>query len=150
MKIKRKVFNEYILPVMTYGSETWALTNTAMDLLAVAQRKMERIMLRITLRDRKPNNWIRDQTKVTDIITIIKKNKHRWAGHIARRNDNRWTKRITEWTPREWKRQPGRPRTRWRDDLTRHFGPAWERMARDRQWWAQSREGFLLKERNKP
>ena len=26
MQIKKKVFNEYVLPVMTYGSETWALT----------------------------------------------------------------------------------------------------------------------------
>ena len=26
-KGKRKVFNKYILPVMMYGSETWALNN---------------------------------------------------------------------------------------------------------------------------
>ena len=49
MKIKSKVFNEYVLPVMTYGSETWALTTAQMHTLAVAQRKMERIMLGITL-----------------------------------------------------------------------------------------------------
>ena len=45
MKIKKKVFNEYILPVMTYGCETWALKNGMIDKLAVTQRKMERIML---------------------------------------------------------------------------------------------------------
>ena len=39
MQIKKKVFNEYVLPVMTYGSETWALTTAQMDALAVAQRK---------------------------------------------------------------------------------------------------------------
>ena len=27
MKIKRKTHDEYILPVMTYGCETWALNN---------------------------------------------------------------------------------------------------------------------------
>ena len=27
MNIKRKVHNEYVLPVMMYGSETWALKN---------------------------------------------------------------------------------------------------------------------------
>ena len=48
MQIKKKVFNEYVLPVMTYGSETWALTTAQMDALAVAQRKMERIMPGIT------------------------------------------------------------------------------------------------------
>ena len=39
MQIKKKVFNEYVLPVMTYGSETWASTTAQMDALAVAQRK---------------------------------------------------------------------------------------------------------------
>ena len=58
MQIKKKVFNEYVLPVMTYGSETWALTTAQMDALAVAQRKMERIMLGITLRDQRHNTWI--------------------------------------------------------------------------------------------
>ena len=33
MKIKRKIHNEYVLPVMVYGSETWALNNYHMELL---------------------------------------------------------------------------------------------------------------------
>lgn len=33
MKIKRKVHNEYILPVMIYDIETVALSNTTMELL---------------------------------------------------------------------------------------------------------------------
>ena len=53
MDIKRKVHNEYVLPVMVYGSETWALKKAHMELLSVAQRKMERTMLGITLRDHK-------------------------------------------------------------------------------------------------
>ncbi|CAH1277638.1 MUC4 [Branchiostoma lanceolatum] len=87
--LKRKVFNQYILPVMTYGSETWALTTTQMEMLRVAQRKMERIMLGITLRDRRRNSWIRLQTGVTDIVTAVNTAKHRWAGHITRLQDNR-------------------------------------------------------------
>ena len=82
-------------------SETWALKKAHMELLSVAQRKMECIMLGITLRDHKRNTWIRHQTGVNDIIDVIKKGIHGWAGHIARFKDNRWTKRVTEWTPRE-------------------------------------------------
>ena len=92
MKVKRKVHNEYVLPVQVYGSETWALKKAHMELLSVAQRKMERIMLGITLRDHKRNTWIRHQTGVNDIIDIIKKGIHGWAGHIARFKDNIWTK----------------------------------------------------------
>ena len=67
MNVKRKVHNEYVLPVMVYGSETWALKKAHMELRSVAQRKMERIMLGITLRDHKRNTWIRHQTGVNDI-----------------------------------------------------------------------------------
>ena len=34
---------------MVYGSDTWTLKKAHMELLSVAQRKMERIMLGITL-----------------------------------------------------------------------------------------------------
>ena len=145
MQIKKKVFNEYVLPVMTYGSETWALTTAQMDALAVAQRKMERIMLGITLRDQRHNTWIRQQTGVTDIIDHIRQSKHRWAGHVARLQDNRWTIRATSWVPRRWLRPRGRPKTRWRDDLSRHLGTTWTRLAQDRNQWKPSREGFLHK-----
>ena len=143
MKIKRKIFNEFILPIMTYGCETWALTNRAKNSLSVAQRKMERMMLNITLRDRKENSWIRRQTGVIDIIASIKGSKHRWAGHIARINDNRWTKRMTDWTPRDWPRPRGRPALRWRDDLIQNIGHNWAQVAQDRKRWKESREGFL-------
>ncbi len=131
---------------MVYGSETWALKMAHMELLSVAQRKMERIMLGITLRDHKRNTWIRYQTGVNYIIDVIKKGTHGWAENIARFKDNRWTKIVTECTPREWTRRQGRPKTRWRDNLIRHLGPAWPRIARDRRLWRLLREGFLFTE----
>ena len=113
INIKRKIHDEYI------SSETWALNNTTMEKLAVAQRKMECIMLGTTLPDRKRNTWTRQETGVSDIINTIRKAKHRWADYIARLSDNRWTIRATEWTPRDWARKQCRPKTRWRDDVTR-------------------------------
>ena len=121
MNIKRKMHDEYILPVMTYGCETWVLNNATMDNLAVTQRKMERIMLGITLRNRKRNTWDRQETGISDIINTIRKAKHRWTGHFTRLSDNRWTIRPTEWTPRDWTRKQGRPKTRWKDVLTRQI-----------------------------
>ena len=37
MKIKRKIHNEYVLPVMVYGSETWALKKAHMELLSLSR-----------------------------------------------------------------------------------------------------------------
>ena len=56
---------------------------------------------------------------------------------------NIWNNRVTEWTPREWKRRQGRTKTRWRDNLIRHVGPAWPRITRDRCLWRQFRDEFL-------
>ena len=64
------------------------------------QRKVERIMVGVTLKDRKSTNWIRKQSGVIDIIRNIRESKHGWAVHVARRHDNRWTTRVTEWIPR--------------------------------------------------
>ena len=64
--------------------------------LGSAQRGMERLMLGISLRDRKRTSLIREKTKVKDILLAIKEQKWRWPGHVARRDDNRWNKRLTD------------------------------------------------------
>ncbi len=112
LSLKRKVYNQCVLPVLTYGSEIWHLTKEQERKLRSAQRRMESKMLGITWRDRKRATWIREQTKVEDILTTIKMRKWSWAGHVTRRTDNRWTKRVTEWQPRNCKRSQGRQRVR--------------------------------------
>ena len=43
----------------------------------------------------------------------------------------------------------GRHKTRWRENLIRHMGPAWPRIARDRrQWRYLGRGSSLLSDRN--
>ena len=96
MRLKRNAFNECILPVMTYGCETWSLSNTQLEKTGLNSKKMERIMIGVTLKDRKSTEWIGKQSGVTDIISSIRESKHRWAGHVATRRDNRWTIRVTE------------------------------------------------------
>ncbi|KAK2171715.1 hypothetical protein NP493_1033g00041 [Ridgeia piscesae] len=51
--MEKQIYNSCILPAMTYGAETWALTIHAKKKLAAAKTKMERSMLNITNRDRK-------------------------------------------------------------------------------------------------
>ncbi|KAJ8706628.1 hypothetical protein PYW07_012706 [Mythimna separata] len=138
--LKTKVYDQCVLPVMTYGSETWSLTMGLIRRLKVTQRGMERAMLGVSLRDHMRNEDIRKRTKVTDIARSIAKLKWQWAGHIARRTDGRWGRKVLEWRPRTGRRSVGRPPTRWTDDLARvresdgcethrtgRCGTAWER-----------------------
>ncbi len=144
LSLKRKVYNQCILPVLTYGSETWRLTKELERKLRSAQRGMERRMLGITLRDRKQASWNREQTKVEDILMTIKNKKWIWGGHIMRRRDNRWTTRVTEWQPRNGRRNQGRQRVRWRDEIRAFAGPSWGSLTSDREKWRMLGKAFVL------
>ena len=141
--LKKKTFDQCILPVLTYGCETWTLNTTIVHKLQVAQRNMERSMLGITRRDRKRIDWIRQKTKVSDIVERIKSLKWSWAGHVARRTDDRWTRKVLEWYPRGVKRPRKRPQDRWDRDIRRTAGNSWMTKAGDRDCWTRLRETYI-------
>ena len=143
MSIRRRMYNQCVIPTMTYGAEIWTTTKQLEQKLQVAQRAMERRMLNITIRDKVRNSEIRKQTQVKDIILKIKAAKWRWAGHLMRRDDNRWTKRMTEWQPRCGKRGRGRQKLRGRDDITSYASTTWTRLAQDRKQWKNHEEGYI-------
>lgn len=140
--LKRKVFDTCVLPVLTYGAETLTLTKASEDKLRVTQRAMERSMLGITLRDRMTNQWIRQQTRVVDVMERIASLKWSWAGHIARRTDERWTKKIMNWRPYK-RRAIGRPPERWTNGIKNIAGTNWQQMAMDRTKWKEVGEAYI-------
>ena len=140
--LKRQVYNQCIIPTVTYGSETWNLTKVQTMKLRSMQRAHERIMLNITWRDHKTAEWIREQTKLRDILETISKAKWTWAGHLTRRTDNRWTTKLTFWQPRGHTRNKGRPKFRWRDDLDK-FRKHWHRDTSDRLRWRQMGKAYV-------
>ena len=140
--LKRQVYNSCVLPAMTYGVETWTLTNLAQHNFAAAQTKMEKSMLNITYKDRKTNIWVRERTKILDIINTVRNIKWSWAGHTNRLKDDRLTSRATTWRPWQEKRQ-GRPAKRWRDDLDKYWSDTiWQRKTQDRVIWRRHAEAF--------
>jgi hypothetical protein len=141
--LKTKVFNQCVLPVMTYGAETWNLTVKLAHRLHVTQRAMERCMLGISLRDKVRNEIIRQKTKVTDVVQKCSRLKWQWAGHICRRTDDRWSRRVLEWRPRLGKRSVGRPPARWTDDLRKVAGGDWMAKTGDRALWRTLGEAYV-------
>ena len=129
MKYKRKLFNMVILPCFVYGSETWALCKKDRQRLAVAQRKMERRMVGVTLMERRTNEWLKNVTKFKDVNVTAAQRKWNWALKISSYPIERWPRLMCEWRP-NGKRNPGRPTRRWRDDLIKQYGPTWMREAR--------------------
>ena len=89
MSLKKQLFNQCIIPVLSYGAETWTTTNRLERKLRVTERAMERIMRGVSRKDKVRNQDLRNSTGVLDIIQVIKQKKWRWAGHLARRQDER-------------------------------------------------------------
>lgn len=141
---KSKIFNTCILPCLSYGCQTWGLTQKDTKRLEVCQHNMERSMLSIKKRDKIRLNTIRDKTKVWDITKTTRKLKWKWVGHMMREERGKWTKDITEWYPREGKRQRGRQYMRWEDDIKATAGAVWRREARDRKKWKNLEEAFVI------
>lgn len=74
--MKAQVYNQCILPTMTYASETWPLTKEILREIAVCQRKMERSMLGVRLIDRVSNVELRRRSQVADAVRSILQLKH--------------------------------------------------------------------------
>ena len=73
MCLKRKVYNQCLIPAMTHGCETWKLTKRAENLRRTAQRAMGRVMQEIPMKDRHRSTWIRAKIRVKDTVQIVKK-----------------------------------------------------------------------------
>jgi hypothetical protein len=70
--LKTKIFNQCVLPVMTYGAETWTLTAWLVHKFKVAQRAIKRAIFGVSQRDRIRNEVTWQKTKVTDIAHRIR------------------------------------------------------------------------------
>lgn len=141
MTVKRKLFNTCIMPVLTYGCQTWALTKSHTRKLEVCQNAIERSMLGKKKSDRIRTTVIKEHTKLKDVITTIRNLKWKWTGHIIR-GKNKWSKTITHWYPRDKTRKRGRPPKRWIDEIRTLAGSLWTRTARDRTIWRGLGEAF--------
>ncbi|CAH2097703.1 unnamed protein product [Euphydryas editha] len=145
IRIKQKTFDTCILPCITYGCETWALTQSHRDKLTRCQRAMERSMLGLKLKDKVRSTDIRRKTKLTDILSRIDQLKWRWTGHMLRCTMDKWSKQVTVWYPRDGNRSRGRKVRRWEDELKMTLGPLWMRVARDREQWKELEEAFAVR-----
>ena len=110
------------MPVILYGCETWSLTLwEERKLRAFENMVLTRIFGRS--RDEVTGEWRRlhneelnDLYCSPNIVRVIKWRRMRWAGHVARMGDERGMYRVLVGKA-EGKRQLGRPRRRWVDNI---------------------------------
>ncbi|XGW19648.1 hypothetical protein V3C99_003465 [Haemonchus contortus] len=158
IRLRAHLFATAVLPALTDASETWTLRKQDEHAVIVAQRVLGRTMLGISLYKQVQKgirtSELRQRTKIRDAVDYAKKSRIRLAGHIKRYRDDRWTRAVTDWIPRDIKRTPGRPPTRWSDFFTkalneRNVDPRvpgtihWTTLARDRDEWRRYWQAFM-------
>ncbi|XGW04731.1 hypothetical protein V3C99_015699 [Haemonchus contortus] len=123
IRLRAHLFDIAVLPALRYASETWTLRKQDEHAVSVAQRALERTLFGISLYTQVQKGTqsyeLRQRTKIRDAVDHAKKSKIRWAGHVMRYGDDRRTRAVTDWIPRDIKRIPGRPPTRWSDFFTK-------------------------------
>jgi hypothetical protein len=110
------IFNSILKPILTDGSESWALTMKTQSKLQAAEMRMLRLIRGVTRRDRLRNTQIRRDLGVPSMLEDLEKKKLRWYGHVKRMDNNRHARRYLEWVP-NGRRPVGRPRKRWTDGI---------------------------------
>lgn len=133
----------HILPCLTYGCQTWALTETLTNKINVCQNSIERSVIGAKRKDKVRLTEIKNKTKFTQANSLCRTLKWRWIGHMLREKQEKWTKTITEWYPRDGKRNKGRQTKRWEDDIKKVAGPEWIRVAKDREKWKSLEEAYV-------
>lgn len=135
-------YKTLIKPVLTYGSETWVLTEHDKSRLAVFERK---ILRKVYGPVKENGEWrlrynreIYELYNSPDIVTDIKIGRLRWAGHIQRMKTSEMVRKIMETKP-EGRRKAGRPNLRWMDGILQDVKSLrlknWWMVARDREAW---------------
>jgi hypothetical protein len=142
IKNKVKLYKTLIRPVLAYGSETWVLSKFDEAILGIFERKILRAIFGPTNENGvwriKFNDELYTLYKESNIVTYIKVNRLRWAGHVIRLEEQSPARRVLVEVV-EGKRQRGRPKLRWEDgvmDDARKLGEKnWRNAARNKDGW---------------
>ena len=101
---------------MKFGSEAWVLKKRGEQRLEAHQMKFLRHLLGITKLDKEKNQCIRQKTEAQNIRKEIIQYQKKWLQHVQRMDTNRLPKQALQYKPKG-RRNIGRPRKRWRDQL---------------------------------
>ena len=141
-RIKKRIFNSTIKPVLMYGSETWRMNSTPINKVQSFVNSCLRKLLRIHWPEVITNQELWEKTRQTPVKEDITQRKWRWIGHTLRKPDGCITRQALTWNP-QGSRRRGRPRNTWRRDIDRErerMGVTWGELCKK----AEDRDAFRV------
>ena len=110
-RVKGKVYKVAVRPAMVYGLETVALTKRQEAEMEVAELKMLRFPLGVTIMYKIKNEYIRGTAQVGKFGEKTREARLRWYGHLRRKYDGYIGRRMLM-MELPGKRKQGRPKRR--------------------------------------
>ncbi|TWW57321.1 R2DM Retrovirus-related Pol polyprotein from type II retrotransposable element [Takifugu flavidus] len=123
-KAKVSIYRSIFVPTLTYGHELWVMTERTRSRVQAAEMSFLRRVAGLSLRDRVRSSAIREELGVESLLLRVERSQMGWLGHLVRMPPGRLPGEVFRACP-SGRRPPGRPRTRWRDYVSRL---AWERL----------------------
>ena len=129
-----------ILSIFLYACESWTLTAEIERGIQALEIRCYRRLLNIFYKDHVTNEEVRNRIQNAigvhdDLLTMVKKRKLRWYGHIARSSG--MAKTILQGTVKGARRR-GRQKKRWEDNIKEWMGMEFGdslRAVEDREGW---------------
>ena len=115
-RLKGKIYKCAVRPVVLYGMETVAVTERMVKKMEVAELKMVRWALGVTLKNKVRNEYIWGMAKIRRIREKLRGERLRWFGHVKRREESYIGRRMMK-IEIPGKRTRGKPRRRWNDNI---------------------------------
>ncbi|KAK0151875.1 putative uncharacterized transposon-derived protein F52C9.6 [Merluccius polli] len=115
-KAKLSIYQSIYVPALTYGHELWVMTERTRLRVQAAKAS--------SAGDRVRSSVIREELGVDPLLLRVERSQMRWLGHLVRMPPGRLPGEVFRACP-TGRRPRGRPRTRWRDYVSRL---AWERL----------------------
>ena len=108
LRMKGFVCKACVRSMLTYGTETWAMKAGVFQWLRATERRMLRMICRMTLKDMVESTVIASRVGVNTLEEHFKQKRLRWFGLIVRRDEKVEKKRVFE-LEIEDRRKTGRP-----------------------------------------
>ena len=110
-----------VTSIFLYACESWTLTAELQRRIQAMEMRCYRKILRISYKDHVTNEEVRGkiQQAIEDLLTIVKRRKLQWYGHVSRSSG--LTKTISQGTVKGGRRQGGQ-RKRWEDNIREWTG----------------------------
>ena len=118
LKVKGRVYNAAVRPVLLYASETWPLRVEDMKRLSVFDHRCLRSLAKVSWEQHVSNAAVRHMVfgkrPYSSIDDLVSLNRLRWLGHVLRMHLDRLLKRVLYAEPSEdWKKPRGGQTMTW-------------------------------------